>query len=384
MAIIFVENFEKDRNGRRYNTSIPEFSDGSDDFFNRTDGSNISNSYQVLNPEESFYFAAQDIDAEGANSQQTLTFSEINITEITNIKFSVLLAENDTSNGSSNWDNSDFVLFEYQIDDGGYYKLLGIENDGSTFNSAPYIDTDFDGIGDGIEITNTFQSFSNYIHKVGSKLDLRITFNLNSADEDIAIDQIKITGDPNIPNPTAADNNLFYNNTNETIEALAGDDIVRARGGDDSVWGNEGNDTLRGNRGNDILWGGTGDDKLIGGDGNDTLIGVDQTQTHPGAGERDILRGKEGNDLFILGDSSTIFYNNSGKVDRGVIGDFEPGIDKIQLSGIADDYLLKETLQNHTQIFNISGEGQELIGVVRHITGLDLSDNNTFVFVSES
>ncbi|MGB3403651.1 MAG: hypothetical protein WBA77_13265 [Microcoleaceae cyanobacterium] len=381
MARIFVENFERDRNGKRYNTSISEFSNGVNDFFNRTDGSNINSNYQVFNPEGSFYFAAQDIDAEGANSLQTLTISDINITEITNIKFSVLLAEDDTSHGSSNWDNSDFVLFEYQIDDGGYYKLLAIENDGSTYNSAPFIDTDFDGIGDGIEITNTFQLFSNYIHKLGSKLDLRITFNLNSADEDIAIDQIQITGDPNTPNPTAADNNLFYSNASETIEALGGDDIVRARGGDDSIWGGEGNDTLRGNRGDDILMGGTGDDKLIGGDGNDTLIGVDRDQVNPGAGERDILRGKEGNDLFILGDINTQFYSSQGKVDYGVIADFELGIDRIQLHGVADNYLLKETFQNHTRIFDMTSGKQELIGVVRNITGLDLSDNNTFVFV---
>lgn len=380
MAIIFVENFERNSNGNKYFTSIPEFSDGSDDFFVRTDGSNINSNYQVFNPEGSFYFAAQDIDAEGAASQQTLTFYQINIADLTNLNFSVLLAEDDANDGNLDWDYSDFVWFEYQIDGGGYHKLLAIENDGSAFNSAPFIDTDFDGIGDGTEITSTFQSFSNSIPQNGYKLDLRITFNLDSGDEDIAIDQLMITGDPNIPNPTAADNNLFYSNANDTINALAGDDIVRAKGGNDSVWGGDGNDTLRGNRGDDLIVGGTGYDKLIGGDGNDTLMGVDPNQTNPGAGERDILRGKEGNDLFILGDSITEFYSDNGKFDYGVVADFEPGIDQIQLHGEADEYLLQETSNSHSRIFNLAHGKPELIAMVRNTTGLDLSDSNTFVF----
>jgi|GEM_PF-4994529 Ca2+-binding RTX toxin-like protein len=384
MVRIFIENFEQDRNGKRYITSIPEFSDGADDFFLRTNGSNINSNYQVYNPEGSFYFTAQDIDAEGAASQQTLTFPGINITEITNLNFSVLLAEDDANDSNQDWDNSDFVLFEYQIDSGGYYKLLAIENDGSTHNSTPFLDTNFDGIGDGTEITSTFQSFSSAIFQTGSTLDLRITFNLDSGDEDIAIDHIQITGDPNIPNPTVADNNLFYTAADETIQALAGDDIVRARAGNDSIWGNEGNDTLRGNKGDDLLIGGTGNDQLIGGDGNDTLIGVDETQFNPGAGEQDILRGQEGNDLFILGKSSTAFYNSDGKVDYGIISDFEIGVDKIQLHGNENDYLLTETPASHTRIFDITSGTQELIGVVRNTTGLNLSDPNTFVFASEA
>ncbi len=381
MVKLFVENFEIDRNGKKYITSIPEFSNRTDDFFTRTDGSNIGSLYQVFNPEESFYFSAQDINGEGADSQQTLTFSGINITEITNLNFSVLLAEDDASDGNQDWDASDFVLFEYQIDGGGYNNLLAIENDGSTFHSAAFQDTNFDGIGDGREITNTFQLFSSTISQIGSTLDLRITFDLDSGDEDIAIDQIQITGDASFPTPTVADNNLFYTAADETIEALAGDDIVRARGGNDSIWGGEGNDTLRGNKGNDVLVGGIGDDKLIGGDGNDTLIGVNETQTNPGAGEQDILRGKEGIDLFILGDSRTAFYKNNGKVDYGVISDFEVGIDQIQLHGNADNYLLKETLNSHTRIFEITSGQQELIGVVRNITELNLSDSDTFMFV---
>jgi Ca2+-binding RTX toxin-like protein len=196
MAIIFSETFETDGNGTRYTTSIPEFTDSSEDFFLRTDGSNIIGTYDVLNPEGSFYFAAQDIDGEGAASQQTITFSGINIAGVTNLNLSALLAEDNASDGNEDWDvANDFVLFEYQIDSGGYNNLLAIENDGSTFNSPPFEDTDFDGIGDGTEITDTFTTFSKAIAGTGSTLDLRITIDLNAEDEDIAIDDIQLTGD---------------------------------------------------------------------------------------------------------------------------------------------------------------------------------------------
>ncbi len=215
MATVFTETFETDGNGTRYITSIPEFSDGSSDFFIRTNGNKISSAYQVLNPEGSFYFAAQDINGEAATSQQKLTFSGIDITSFTNLNLSILLAEDDSSDGNQDWDKPDFVSFEYQIDGGGFSNLLAIENDGSTFNSTALEDTDFDGTGDGTEITSSFESFSGIIAGTGSTLYLQITFDLNSGEEDIAIDNIQITGD---------------NGSTGTNLAIAATDADRAEG----------------------------------------------------------------------------------------------------------------------------------------------------------
>lgn len=61
--------------------------------------------------------------------------------------------------------------------------------------------------------------------------------------------------------------------------------------------------------------GGDGDDKLYGGDGNDTLVG--------GEGA-DFLFGGAGADLFVFVPSNTS--------ERDVIGDFQTGLDKIDLS----------------------------------------------------
>ncbi len=195
MAIIFNEGFETDGNGTRYTTSTPEFSDGFGDFFTRTDGTTVGSFYEVAGASGSFYFGAQDIDGEGAAPEQTLTFSGIDISGFESLSFSALFAEDDDGT-SQDWDASDFVSVAYRIDGSGFTPLFGIANDGSTFNAAPRVDTDLDGIGDGAEITNLFTRYGAAIQGTGSLLDLQISFRLDAGDEDIAIDDITIEGTP--------------------------------------------------------------------------------------------------------------------------------------------------------------------------------------------
>jgi predicted extracellular nuclease len=196
MATIFSEGFETDGNGTRYATSVPEFSDGSGDFFTRTDGSTVGSFYQVTGATGGFYFAAMDIDGEVASAQQTLTFSGIDVSGFADLAFSIDVAEDDAADGNEDWDLSDFVRIEYGLDGGAFQTLMAFENDGATFNSAAFRDTDFDGIGDGAEITSSFTTFSQAIAGAGSALDLRITFDLGAGDEDLAIDEVTVSGRP--------------------------------------------------------------------------------------------------------------------------------------------------------------------------------------------
>jgi len=176
-----------------YTTSIPEFTDGGQDYFIRTDGGNITGE-SFLNIQGTSYFAAQDINGKGAASAQTLTFSNIDISGLTNLDFSIFIAEDD--NGSSeNWDAPDFVHITYSIDGGALQNLIWIENDGSITNSAPFIDSDFDGDGDGAEITPTFTQFVAAIMGTGNLLTLTIDMDLNDDGTDIAFDNIQILGD---------------------------------------------------------------------------------------------------------------------------------------------------------------------------------------------
>ncbi|WP_394749669.1 ExeM/NucH family extracellular endonuclease [Spongiimicrobium salis] len=219
-TVLLGESFETDGNGTRYTTSIPEFSDGFGDFFTRTDGSNIGAFYEVFGADGNFYFVAQDIDGEGSAAQQTLTFSGIDISNFENLNFSALFAEDDDA-ANQDWDDSDFLRVEYQIDGGGFQNLLAIEeiDNGTAFNQEPGIDTDFDGVADGAAITSTFTAFGNVIAGTGSSLDIRITISLNSGDEDIAIDRIEVTGDAVVNTPTGLVENF---DNDEQFDITAG------------------------------------------------------------------------------------------------------------------------------------------------------------------
>jgi predicted extracellular nuclease len=196
MQTIFTEGFETDGNGTRYATSVPEFSDGSGDFFTRTDGSNVGGFYQIGGITGASYFAAMDLDGEGASLPLTLTFEDIDISGFDSLVLSVDAAE-DGDGGNQDWDVSDFVLIEVRIDGLAYTPLMAFESipDGDSFNAVPARDLGLDGDGDpGLELTDSFATFSQAIAGTGSELDIRITFQLDSGDEDIALDEITLTG----------------------------------------------------------------------------------------------------------------------------------------------------------------------------------------------
>ena len=195
MATIFNESFETDGNGTRYTTTIPEFSDGAGDFFTRTNGSNIGSFYDVTGADGDFFFAGMDLDGEGDAALQILTVSGIDVAGFTDLTFDILLAEDDDGT-NQDWDVTDFFKVEYQIDGAGFQNLLAIESipDGDDFNAVPAEDTDFDGNGDGTEVTDVFANFSKSIAGTGALLDLQLTWNFNAGDEDLAIDDIRVSG----------------------------------------------------------------------------------------------------------------------------------------------------------------------------------------------
>jgi Ca2+-binding RTX toxin-like protein len=65
----------------------------------------------------------------------------------------------------------------------------------------------------------------------------------------------------------------------ESIDALAGNDLVEGRGGNDTLYGGEGNDTLDGGAGSDTLAGGLGNDtyRFGFGGGSDRVLDQDKT-----------------------------------------------------------------------------------------------------------
>lgn len=195
---VWTQDFETATNGVDYTTSAAEFTDGSGDYFILTDGTNINGSF--TNIQGTRFFGAQDTDGEGGPSNLTVSFMGINIAGQANLSFSVYLAEDDDGS-SQDWDANSSVIFQYRIDGGPWNNLIAVEAVGGT-NTEPAIDTDFDGVGDGAFITDAFTQFSAAISGTGTTLDIQVLIEeLEAGDEDIAFDDLAITGTPSTPDP---------------------------------------------------------------------------------------------------------------------------------------------------------------------------------------
>ncbi|MCK4655152.1 MAG: hypothetical protein KAU01_11985, partial [Candidatus Cloacimonetes bacterium] len=179
-----------------YTTSVTEFTDTYYDYWIRTDGSDHGTGAIYNGPIGSYYFAGQDLDGEGATLPLFIDIDDIDISGQTNLEFRIYLAEDQAGDGNEDWDNADYFHIGYDIDNSGTFtNLLWVESDdylGTGYNGTPRIDTDFDGVGDGTEITDTFVQFTASIPGTGSLIDIQIEFYLNSGDEDIALDNLQL------------------------------------------------------------------------------------------------------------------------------------------------------------------------------------------------
>ncbi|GAB5537299.1 MAG: hypothetical protein Rubg2KO_35480 [Rubricoccaceae bacterium] len=198
-----------------YTTSVDEFSDSSSDFFTRTDGSTISSNYEVTGFGGTSYFAAQDIDGEVDSATQSMFFSDIDVEGLTDLQVSFKLAEDDSNDGNEDWDAAEHFRVYASVYDvsvagrqrGGEVLIFAVESDPGTgdvidaTNTEPRVDTDFDELGDGAAITPEFAAFMASIPGTGERLDLRIEFSLNAGDEDIAIDDVVVTGTAEVVEP---------------------------------------------------------------------------------------------------------------------------------------------------------------------------------------
>jgi subtilisin family serine protease len=138
-----------------------------------------------------------------------------------------------------------------------------------------------------------------------------------------------------------------------------------------------------------ILWGTTGNDTITGGNGNDRISGVlasGTTASAMGAGQIDVLTGSSGADVFVLGDSRGVFYDdrssgNLGTADFARIKDFTTGDDKLQLRNA--NYLATVSSSNLSLYWDRNGNGQldtggrirdELIALLEGVSSLSGSD----------
>jgi Ca2+-binding RTX toxin-like protein len=169
--------------------------------------------------------------------------------------------------------------------------------------------------------------------------------------------------------------------------SLTGTNNVNATGNglNNKLIGNGSHNILTGKAGDDTLEGGGGDDSLNGDEGDDYLVGVNPKDSSPGIDEIDIYKGGAGADIFILGDATKTYYDDSnnstnGKLDFALIKEFNILEDKIQLFGLRDNYLLlsspiDEILGTAIYLNKPGDEADELIAIVEGTTSLEINAN---------
>lgn len=151
------------------------------------------------------------------------------------------------------------------------------------------------------------------------------------------------------------DDGVFGGSGEDFIDGRNGNDHVKGYAGDDLLFGDRGNDYMEGHDGNDILDGGNGIDTLLGGAGEDILItGDGRIDVLDGGAGNDRLTGDEGEDRFSFSKEGGYVTRSTGddnfptgniaspSMGHDIITDFEPGVDKINLSS----FVYYQSLEN--------------------------------------
>ena len=200
-GILFTESFETEGLGSRY-TASGNFTDGTDDYFTRTDGFTEASGIPAFTGfTGSYFWAAEDIDAaENVAGEAILDFSSISLDDFPAIQITLEIG----AGSDSAFDSiDDFLFVQFRVDSGSWTSALAFQNGGQVYNGALYQDTDFDGIGDGTELGLAMQTISSAIIPVsGSLIDLRIDTLMTSGSEAVAFDNVQVIGVPE-PNTTA-------------------------------------------------------------------------------------------------------------------------------------------------------------------------------------
>ena len=152
------------------------------------------------------FFGARDINGNpcGTNDPVTATSTGINVSSCSGSNTLYVcfdIAESDTPGreGTDTWDgnqgtatNNTFVTFSASIDGGPDSDIISFAAMGGN-NTAPAVDADCNGTGEGAEVTSTFTKYCAEIHTIGNAMNLTLTVGgMNTDGDDVAIDNIEV------------------------------------------------------------------------------------------------------------------------------------------------------------------------------------------------
>ncbi len=194
-TVFWSDDFE-DTGSPSSGTRVAETDAGTGDiYFKRTDGSDITTVESYTSVTGSKFWAGEDhgdVVPPGEFELQ-IEFNDINITGLTNLKFTGKFAANDFAVWESLAfaSHDDYIIVEYRIDNGTYQPVIRFyANNGTSKQMAE--ETNGDNLGEGMVLTHDLEGFTKDIPATGSEIDLRIRVYTNGTNEEWAIDNFRL------------------------------------------------------------------------------------------------------------------------------------------------------------------------------------------------
>jgi hypothetical protein len=140
------------------------------------------------------FMVAQDMDADDLVLPISMTWPGMDITNLTDLEVSLSVAEGIAGDGLDDIDADDFLRIRAVIDGGAPITVLELRGD-KTINGELREDTNLDGIGDGgVAVGPAATVFTKSIGATGLSLQISVSMSFDAGDEDIAIDDLVVTG----------------------------------------------------------------------------------------------------------------------------------------------------------------------------------------------
>lgn len=208
---IFTEKFETCKG--TYD-EFGVYSDGSSDYFIRTNGSIETVDCVALSPittgqlaytnTDGYYYTGEDTDRSAENPNTTGEFgsqalssgvhiANIDVSSYDNIQISCSFA---ARNGITFEPNLEYIKIYVDPNNTASWQLIGAaETSSAVVSSNMSIDTDLDGVGDGTVLTEAFQGFTFDVPSGATMMNVRIEINSSSGSEEMAFDSFEVKGD---------------------------------------------------------------------------------------------------------------------------------------------------------------------------------------------
>ena len=187
-VIMFQESFEEEHEDFISYQSSHTFRSNTQNYWTRTDGSNINTLNQYTNFDGDYFWAGEDLDdfAGDGLDVKTITTHSIQVEKNELLKIEASFAVGN----QAAFDKNDFMKLQYSEDGKIFETLIEFRNPNGEFNQNLFLDTDQDGYGDGKALDYTFDSFYALFVPQSDLIWLQIEVHADSENEEIAFDNL--------------------------------------------------------------------------------------------------------------------------------------------------------------------------------------------------